>query len=296
MPEVGSICWLCEPSDGVMPFVLAWASGQDEANFTARKRQLNPGDIYLGTRDENFLYLHRGGVVQIGSTGICQRIFMPVNNTIKDFCENYGLHTLGGDLEWTIKRDETKHVNEGNPPDGKRPALLKLSAKEFANDDGPIAELEIGSLPDDDKAILSLTIYNKGGGDQKISLAMTKDGDVRWNVANDVSVKVNGNYTFTIEKDLTGTSKTLTYESKETIDVKAGTKTTLTSPEVTVDAKNTLIKGVTSCDGQVPVTLATPLMIWLAAHTHELLIPKAVTTPPTVPPPGTIASKKLFSS
>ena len=129
MPEVGSLCWLCEPSDGSVPFVLAWCSAQDEADFTARKQQLNPGDIYLGTRDENFLILRRGGVVEIGATGICQRIFMPVNNTINDFCENYNLHSLGGDLEWTIKRDE-------NTTDGTRPALLGLYAKEFADDSG----------------------------------------------------------------------------------------------------------------------------------------------------------------
>ena len=116
MPEVGSICWLCEPSDGGKGFVIAWAppSVDGPGQFRGHRQDLNPGDIYLGTRDENFLILRRGGVVQIGGTGLCQRMFLPINNTIKDFCENYGLHTLGGDLEWTVNREET--IDNGHRP------------------------------------------------------------------------------------------------------------------------------------------------------------------------------------
>ena len=104
MPEVGSLCWVCEPSDGGMPFVIAWAPAQDEGDFKSGKQDLNPGDIYLGTRDENFLILRRGGIVQIGGGPLSQRLYLPVNNTIKDFCENYSLNTVGGDFEWSVKR------------------------------------------------------------------------------------------------------------------------------------------------------------------------------------------------
>src|SRR5258708_39925591 len=62
MPEVGSLCWVCFPSDGNRPFVLAWKSASDEGDERSKKQDLNPGDIYLGTRDENFLILRRGGI------------------------------------------------------------------------------------------------------------------------------------------------------------------------------------------------------------------------------------------
>src|SRR4051812_45939524 len=49
MPEVGSICWLCEPSDGGKGFIIAWAppSVDGPAQFRGHRQDLNPGDIYL---------------------------------------------------------------------------------------------------------------------------------------------------------------------------------------------------------------------------------------------------------
>jgi hypothetical protein len=294
MPEVGSLCWLCEPSDGCMPFILAWGSGQDEADFTARKQSLNPGDIYLGTRDENFMILKRGGVVQIGSTGICQRIFMPLNNLINDFCENYKLNSLGGDLEWVIKRDE-------NTTDGTRPALLKLYAKEFADDPTSIADLEIGSHDNDSKTILSLVIYDNGTAQQqqKISLSMTKDGDVSWEVEKDYNLTVKGNYTGDVTGDINITGhKTATVSVTGALKVHTDADATLEAKQVTVDSPMTKMTGTVQANGQIPVALATPLILWLGSHTHKLLAPTAGsdTAPPSIPPTSNIASGQLFSS
>lgn len=292
MPEVGSLCWLCEPSDGGMPFVLAWAAGQDEADYTARKRQLNPGDIFLGTRDENFLILRRGGVVQLGATAVCQRIFLPVNNTINDFCENYGLHTLGGDLEWSIGR--TKATTEG-----KLPAILKLYAKEFSNDEKPIAELEIGSHDEDKTTILTLVIRNKGGGEQKIRLSMTKEGDVIWSVKKDFSLTVEGDYLQEVFGDITVKGKKkLFVDITDDIDAKTGKNAKLEAKKVTVDSPLTETTGKVEAAGKTPVALAPPLLAWLGSHTHNIIKPTPgdPTSPPVAPPPGSIASQKLFSS
>ena len=292
MPEVGSVCWLCEPSDGCMPFVLAWASAQNEADFTSQKKQLNPGDIYLGTRDDNFLFLRRGGVVQIGATGICQRIFMPVNNTISDFCENYGLHTLAGDLEWTIGRtDQTT--------DGRRPGLLKVYAKEFADDPGPVAELEIGSHSSDSDTILTLKIRDKGGGQEQVSLTVKKTGEVDWVIQKDLSEQVNGDWGVSVAGDIAITGKKKITLSA-TGDFKAHTdaNATLEAQQVTVDAPMTKMTGVTQANGGLPVALAPALLMWLGTHTHNIVLPApgSPTSPPVAAPPGSIASGNLFSS
>ena len=291
MPEVGSICWMCEPSDGAKAFVIAWAppSVDGPGQFRGHRQDLNPGDIWLGTRDENFLVLRRGGVVQIGGTGLCQRIFLPINNTIKDFCENYGLHTLGGDLEWTIAREEATD-------DGKRPALFKLQAREFADDAKPIAALEIGSHDGDDKTILTLTIKDSGddGAETKIGLKLDKEGNIKWEVKKDISYKIEGKVTIDIKDDVTVTiEKKLTLEVKGKLDVKGkgvdidagGEKVTVMSDMV---SKKTLkIGGAT-----YPVVLATPSFIAFLNHTHTCSVGPSG---PGVPPCTDYEAKSLKS-
>lgn len=298
LPEVGSICWLCEPSDGGMPFILAWASGQDEGDFRAKKQDLNPGDIYLGTRDENFLILRRGGVVQIGGTGLCQRMFLPVNNLIQDFCENYALHTLGGDLEWSTS------IPQGTT-DGSRPSLLSVKARALANDPNPIAVLQIGSHPNDSTTILSLSINASGaqGAQEQINLKLGKNGSVTWTVQQDVTYNVTGKFSVNSTGDATVASQGMaevsgalgaTLKTPMTATVAGGTAIALDAPTVAVKTQMTVGGG-----GQ-PVALAGPLLIWLASHTHLSSAPGTPTSPavaaPTGPPPTSIASALITSA
>ena len=191
MPEVGSLVWVCWPSDGSRPFVLGWAPArEDSGGLRANKMSLNPGDIYLGTRDENFIILRRGGILQIGGGPLSQRMYLPINNTIKDFCENYSLFSLAGDLEWTVDRAETT-------TDGKRPGRLSIKAREFANDPNPVAVLEIGSHKGSAQNILSLVIKASGakGAATKISLELRKDGSVYWESQNSVQMLSGTDFT-----------------------------------------------------------------------------------------------------
>lgn len=299
MPEVGSVVWLCEPSDGGMPFVLGWASAQDEGNFRARKRDLNPGDIFLGTRDENFLILRRGGIVQIGGGPLCQRMFLPVTNTVKDLCENYALNTIGGDLEWTVKRSE-------EDKDGKRPALLRIAARQLAEDKNPIAELEIGSHDGDDATILSLLVKESAddGAATQISLKLTKEGNVQWEVHKDVAWKVKGNFSIETEGDVSFKAKgkvaaeaTGDFSGKgatATLEAATGPATVKSPAQVILDAPVTMAGG----SGAVqPVALAPVLLTWLAAHVHNIIVPVpgTPTGPPLPPPPPSIASTSLLA-
>jgi hypothetical protein len=299
MPEVGSLVWICQPSDGSWWFVLGWTTVQDEKDFRGRRRDLNPGDIFLGTRDDNFIYLRRGGVVQIGATGICQRIFLPVNNTIKDFCENYGLHTLSGDLEWTIAREEST-------TDGSRPALFKLYAKEKADDQDHIAELEIGSHDGDDTTILSLKIKDSGqvGAAEKITLKMGKDGTVNWDCQSNVTWSVKGKWSLSTSDDasissnkkisLTAKSDLTATGSTAKLEAKSGNATVRSPKAVVLDAPRTQAGGPSA---NLPVILAPPLLTWLATHVHQIVlpVPGSPTSPPTVPPPPSVVSKTLFA-
>lgn len=302
MPEVGSLCWVCYNSEGGRPFVLSWKAAMDPSgSFRTNKQSLNPGDIYLGTRDENFMVLRRGGVAQIGAGPLAQTIYLPLNNTIKHFCENYGLHSIGGDLEWTVRRTE-------ETTDGARPSSLKLSAKQFANDPNPIAELEIGSQESDSDTILRLVIRDSGadGASDKVNLSLKKTGEVTWVAQGDVSGRSEGAYTVSSGGDmafssdggltaaakgslgLSGSDMSLNAESGA-IELTAASTISLQAP--------TMIQG-----GTYPVMLASPdFLAWLMTHTHLFagavagLACSGTTAPPLPAPPGSMVSKALTS-
>lgn len=300
MPEVGSLCWVCFPSDGNRPFVLGWAPAGDEGDYRSRRQDLNPGDIYLGTRDENFIFLRRGGIVQIGGGPLCQRMFLPVNNTIKDFCENYGLHTLGGDLEWGVQRTE-------NDTDGKRPALLSIKARELADDAAPIAELLVGSHGSGDNTILSLLIKDSGqsGAASQIELKLGKDGNVAWTVKKDVKWAVDGKYTIEAKQDVSikSSSGKVAVEGGTTVEVTGASGVTIKASAGIVEITGAPLVKMGSIvqvgSAPQPVALAVPLLTWLATHFHMIVvpIPGTPTSPPAVPPPiPAITSTTLLAS
>lgn len=293
MPEVGSLCWVCSPSDHNRPFVIAWGPASEDGDARAKKQSLNPGDIYMGTRDENFLILRRGGVVQIGGGPLSQRMYLPINNTISDFCENYGLHTLGGDLEWTVQRDE-------NTTDGTRPCLLTLSAREFSDDPTPIAQLLIGSHGNGDERILSLLINDSGQSGQasQIELSLGKDGSVIWSAKKDVTWTVDGNFQLTVKKDITlHTDQNFNVESDQTsIKGDSGVKITSANGEIDITASSLVKIGpMVQAGGSNPVAMATPLVTWLSSHVHPTTSPGDPTGPPSEPPPQTISSQSCFA-
>jgi hypothetical protein len=291
MPEVGSTCWICFPSDGQRPFVIAWGPPLDDAGgHRGAKKELNPGDIYLGTRDENFLILRRGGVIQIGGGPLNQRMYLPINNVIKDFCENYELHTLGGDLEWSVDLSE-------KTKDGERPASLKLNAREYAGDPNPIAFLEIGSHSGDPQTILSLTVNANGsdGARTMIGLQFQKDGKANWLFDNDVDWSYKGNLAVTVTGNselVAGGAATLKgavvlvkstdpadgfldLRSSSFINVKAATQVNV-GPAVQL--------GVGGAGVSTPVMLASSsFLTFLLSHTHLVIGPGVETGMPAIP-------------
>lgn len=150
LPEVGAVCMLAFPSDNTPPFIMGYKpsasvqtsesqedpEGSDlggepvdsSVNFRSRRPDMNPGDIGITTRDKNFIHLRRGGVLQIGATPVSQRVYIPVLNYIRDFCENYRMDTFGGDVEWTVGRVE-------DDPGGDAPAQYTFHLNTHAQDE-----------------------------------------------------------------------------------------------------------------------------------------------------------------
>jgi hypothetical protein len=293
MPEIGALCWICWPSDGNRPFVLAWAAAANEGDFTSNRPPLNPGDHYRGTRDGNFVWVRRGGVIQIFSSALCQMLFLPATNTLQMLLQNLQINTLGGDLTWAIGIPQ-------NTTDGTRPALFTLAAKQFADDPNPIAVLQVGSHDGDPSTILSLAIAASGaaGAAQQFNLKADDSGNLTWALQGNMSITVQGtaqlqsqgNMTLQSAAAATLSGQSATVSAQTTLELDSTTGTTMKSGGVL----NVTVLTMKVNGGTYPVLLATPAFLaWLAGHLH--VAAGVPTTPATVPPPA-VPSVSLMSS
>lgn len=228
MPEVGASVWICHGNEiDSRAFILGFGGVPDtEATYRSSRRTMNPGDIYLGTRDRNSVSIRRGGIVQVQATPLSQRIYIPLGNMIRDICEAYGMETFAGSLSWEVDRTASTTT-------GDRPTRYKVLAKELADDPYPVAEMTLGDHAQTEKA-LSLEVFDKGddGRSVQVSLQIKKNGDVLWDVEGKWSAEVKGDYSVLSEEGNVaiearmGTADvksldTLTLTSKKSVVVKA---------------------------------------------------------------------------
>jgi hypothetical protein len=164
MPDIGAKCQVCIPSDGPPPFVLSFIMPQETidgasddapggtdgskggvtqeataASFAGGRRRAKPGDIGITNRDGSFLRLHRGGVLQIGSTELAQRLYIPLQNLVTDISQNYQHLNTGGSINWFVAQGESST----NPPTVSRHTYQLL-----ANDERATVRVAIGKLSD----------------------------------------------------------------------------------------------------------------------------------------------------
>lgn len=164
MPEVGAKCLVCIPSDGPPPFVLAFIMPPETLTNTASEDapfgtspapsalantqpsgstyaggrvKTKPGDIVLKGHDGNFCVLHRGGVLQIGSTELAQRIYIPLTNLVTDISQNYNHFNSGGAINWGMRTSS----DDQNPE-----TEYKSSFRVFANDEFADVRVAVGKI------------------------------------------------------------------------------------------------------------------------------------------------------
>jgi hypothetical protein len=250
MPEVGAYAWICKQSTGrnAPLFILGFKAPFDEnnVNYRCNRQNLNPGDIMMRTRDENFVILRRGGVLQIGSTPTCQTMYIPIQNIMKHFCENFEINAFGGELKWLVDRDD-------QTTDGTAPVKLALRVKEKANDKLHIANISIGSHGEGDKTTMLMEVFDSGVDGQKpmVSLSITKEGTVGWTVEKDYSIIAKENVQITsLEKDITvqALKGNIVKEAAKNVTITAKTGT------ATLDGKTlVLVKSATQADVDAPM-------------------------------------------
>jgi hypothetical protein len=297
MPEVGALGWLCKPSGGRFsaPFLMGFQAPFDEnvKSYRSNRQSLNPGDMMFRTRDENFVILRRGGVVQIGSTPTCQTIYVPIRNFLKHFCENLEINTFGGEMTWTV--DRTDQTVTGNAP-----ATLKIRAKEFANDPAYVADLSIGSHGQGVPVRLELIVRDNGtaAANDMVSLQIDNAGNVTWDLEGSWSLTASKDINLTTEKgDVTvNAAQKMTLAAQKAVSLKSASdelvadgmkKATLSSAtEALVKAPKVTLGGSGSIEpvikGQKLVTFLTSLINQIAAI--QQTIPSGPTTASAIAP------------
>lgn len=163
MPEPGAKCVVCLPSDSTSPFVMGFVmplevvdlatpdapsgttsqsspgASSSGASFAGGRPKASPGDMYLRTRDNNFIILHRGGVLQIGATNLAQRIYIPLNHVIADFSQIYEHFNAGGSVRWGLQQ---------NADENNLQSEYTHSFRVMANDKAADVRVKVGTVND----------------------------------------------------------------------------------------------------------------------------------------------------
>lgn len=277
-----------------------------DATFRAGRPILNPGDMYWQGRDDNFVVLRRGGVLQLGSTNICQRAYIPVLNYIRDFCENYELNTAAGTLSWTVKRQE-------DDPSGNAPTEYELIAREYAQDKKASIKVLLGSLenaetpPDGEKTFVEVTIApqqidptsGEVSGKDKFVFRLDKEGNMYVHqagsrtelVEGDVGVTIKGSESRLVEgnqdEEVKG-NQTVTLGGNH--DLSGSASTEAWDGKKVVGAKQILLGGQAASQSAV---LGNKLIMWLASHQHIVTAFGKSEVPVTPPLEAMLLSKTV---
>ena len=202
--------------------------------------------------------------MQIGATPICQRIFIPIRNYIKDFAENYELNVLGGELTWRVDRTE-------NDSDGAARTTCSLLVKEKANDPKHIATLTIGSHGEGDPTTLDLVVNDSGlnGAVMKAELKITKTGEISWTTEQTFTVTAKSDVTVESTTGLV-TIKSMqdtVIQSLANIKMTAAVNAEINAVQVDVNSPLTNINGLTNVGGvgALPAAKGPPLVAALTA-------------------------------
>jgi hypothetical protein len=280
MPEVGAVCMLGWPSDNTPPLIMGYkgAAGVQTSTDDAPERptsdpegsatdvtlqagrpEMNPGDIGITGRDENFLFLRRGGVLQLGATPISQRVYIPVLNYIRDYCENYSMETFGGDVSWTVGRQE-------EDPSGDAPASYVFHMNANAQDAKATVRVRYMALPGTsggDRAAWEVKIAPQGvdpdtGGvtSEVYSLIVTTGGDQAEIVGASREVTIKGDDTLRVQG-----SRSVSIQGNDSADI-SGAMRLVASGEAVVGGSAVKLgsRGAAS-----PAIKGTELLTWFSS-------------------------------
>ncbi len=313
LPEVGSKCVVCIPSDGPPPFVLAFimpmetqtdtisdeqpagagqAGSTSDATFQGGRPTAKLGDIFIKGRDGNFCILHRGGVLQIGSSELAQRIYIPLQNLVTDISQNYAHFNTAGSINWGIRPGSP----EENPETSFRQVFRVFANDEFADvrisigqennpaieptgDDGAQSDMDQLGVNTDNKINLEFLVApggfdSRGGGFgsgidsrdvTKFRMLIDRGGNAMMRAEGSVVVRVKNRMRLRVDGDLDlFTDGSLVIQAEKVARVQGGDTLELATDGGVVKI-NGGSKPVASVGSQINIVTVVPIPIMTSA-------------------------------
>jgi hypothetical protein len=160
MPEIGAAVWVGISSEGdIRPFIVGFRPYfQKGSTSTARPSAIGarsnrpimqPGDIFLQTRDRNGLRLRRGGITEIFASPLARTHFLAREGVVHTLCKNFKLDAFAGSVRWEV-------ANAEKDDQGRQAASVMARVREFANHKGHVVRVDAGG---------ALTIPSEGDVD-----------------------------------------------------------------------------------------------------------------------------------
>ena len=227
--------------------------------------------------------------MEIGSTLVSRRFYIPLLNYIRDVCENYEMKSLAGEMSWQVTRADQN-------PQGDAEALFTLASRNFSQDEFATVMLRVGHVDDTNRLKLTIapnTINPLSGevdGEPVFDLEITEEGDVTMTIEGDVEKTINGELTETVNGSVTqeyGSDHNLSVGGSQSVSVsgthelEASSSTESLSSGKTFDCQSFKIGSGASTPIMI---LSSAMMTYIKYHTHPS--PAGPTGPPNGPPPS----------
>jgi hypothetical protein len=162
VPEVNSLVYLCYPSTDSTPFIMGGATaprqldeGDDNEDPNDRRMNrpvLDEGDILVASSGTSRIIVRKGGVLEIGASESAKRIYIPLQNLIREFSQSWEHESGGGRMSMKARDDDETYGPE------RTPAEFQLQWREFAEDEFPMVDLRMGRIQaEDNERIINAT-------------------------------------------------------------------------------------------------------------------------------------------
>ena len=174
MPESGCVIYIARPSDSSSKAIPLLFGGADDAqgSFRSNRSTMNPGDIFLTTRDDNGLKLKRGGTTEISSTPLAKTVYTHYDNAVTNIAENFHVKSLGSNID--VETDFRSE--DANNKAGSR---ILLRSREYVDTSGDQVTLSLGRVdPTDSKSINNKPRLFEVTCTDKYDLGINADGDL----------------------------------------------------------------------------------------------------------------------
>lgn len=258
MPEPGCIVYIARPSDADAACIPLFYGGaaDGKATFRSNRPSMNPGDIFLYSRDDNGIRIRRGGTTEISSSPLAKTVYTYYNNAVTNIAENFHVKSLGSNID--VETDLPEENSEG-----KFGSRIVLRSREYVDSNEDTVTLSIGRVDPTSATDNTASVYDLSVSDT-YDYSINKDGDLVssynnsvYNYNNTEHSYTTATYNFQTNTDFTGPTMNFGCNTAMNFNTPIATFSTA----ATVTTLLTVGGGLALSGGIAPGTPGTPVAI-----------------------------------